>query len=65
MPYNSKGKLHGTGKKPHKFTYTYNDISLLTGLSINTIRQYASKGKLKPHTLREVILFISRQKAQS
>jgi len=51
------------GKKPHKFTYTYMDIARLTGLTLNTVRQYASKGKYDPYNLASTIEFISHKLA--
>lgn len=48
------------GKSPHKFTYTYQDISNLTKLAITTLRIYASKGKFNPDNLNSVIEFVNR-----
>lgn len=50
------------GKMPHKFIYTYNDISALTGLSLWTIRSYVSKKKFNPNDLLDVCQFIMRYK---
>jgi len=50
----------GQGKKEHKFTYTYKDISNLTGLKISTLRFYVYKRKFNPRLLKEVISFIKR-----
>lgn len=50
------------GKMPHKFNYTYNDISSLTGLSLWTIRSYVSKKKFNPDDLWSVCQFIMQYK---
>ena len=52
------------GKTPHKFTYTYQDIADLTGLTLSTVRKYArcnSRGlysKFNPESLESVVNFI-------
>lgn len=46
------------GKKPHKFTYTYQDIALLTGLTLKTVRKYAQLSKYNPSELKSVVKFI-------
>ena len=51
--------IHGDGRHPTKFTYTYNDIAELTGLSLQTVRIYASRRKLDPYDLRSVITFVN------
>jgi hypothetical protein len=51
--------LRSEGKKPHKFTYTYKDISILSGLTVNTLRNYASQGKFNPADLHSVIKLIT------
>lgn len=59
MPFNSKGKLHGIGKSSHKFKYTYKDIADITGLKVETIRQYVFRKKFNPYNLASVVKFIA------
>lgn len=47
------------GKSPHKFSFTYKDIAVLTGLSIHTIRIYASKHIFNPNDLLSLYKFAS------
>lgn len=50
------------GKKPRKFTYGYQDIANLTGLTYQTVRKYAAQGKYNPKSLESVYgLVTSRQ----
>lgn len=60
MPFNSEGKPHGNGKKPHKFTYTYKDISRITGLKVSTLRAYASRGIFNPYSFYDTFYFLTR-----
>ena len=53
------------GKKPHKFTYTYKDISRLTGLTIGTLYKYHARGKLNPSNLSDVLRFVNLYKPAS
>lgn len=52
-----------TGKSPHKFSYTYKDVSRLTGLSVETLRVYSSQGKFKVGDLGSVVNFVIKRRS--
>jgi hypothetical protein len=65
MPINKQGKLCGTGRKPTKFKYTYEDIARLCGISLKTARLYACKKKFNPSSLASVIEFVLSRRQSS
>lgn len=54
-------KLWAKGKRPHKFTYTYQDIADLTHHTLSSIRAYASRKKFNPRSLESVVRFIAEK----
>jgi hypothetical protein len=48
---------------PIRFSYTYKDISRLTGVKVNTIRQHVNRGRLDPTRLESVISYVNECRA--
>ncbi len=51
----------GKGKSSHRFSFTYADISLLTGLGIPTLRKYRAQGKFNPDNFKSVVEFVAQR----
>jgi len=51
----------GKGKSSHKFTFTYQDMSLLTGLGVPTLRKYRAQGKFDPGNFKSVVEFVAQR----
>ena len=43
-----------------QFTYNYEDLAKLTGLTANTIYQHKTRGKFDPHDIRSVFQYIAQ-----
>ena len=54
-----KGKRWTGGRIPNRFSFTYEDISSLTRLSVGTIRQYVNQKKLDPKDLGSLVHFVA------
>ena len=47
------------GRGATKFSFTYEDLAQITGLNINTLRQYAWNKRFDPKNLSSVVLFLA------
>lgn len=54
-------KGFGKGRGPSKFSFTYEDYSVLSGLSIEAVRKHAQRGNFDPKDLISVLEFVQRQ----
>lgn len=54
-----KGRPVGSLKR---FNITYKSLSNVTGLSVNTLVQYASQGKFNPNDLSSLVAFVLKYK---
>ena len=57
-----KGRPHGSLKR---FKITYKSLSEATGLRINTLIKYVSKGKVNPNDLDSLVDFVLKYRKSS
>lgn len=53
-----KQRGYGRGRSPTKFSYTFEDVARLTGLSIAAARKHAQRGNFDPNSLSSVLEFV-------
>lgn len=54
-------KKFGKGRYPSKFSFTYQDFSEATGLTLGAIKKHAQRGNFDPKDLISILEFISKQ----
>lgn len=54
----------GKGRSPRKFSYTYEDLASVFGLTVEAARKHAQRGNYDPEDLISILEFLNRRLQQ-